>query len=49
MESVKIEDIVTMAGLDHASIHSNRLTETTGTLAYDVLMSLNRVLPKIVA
>lgn len=44
---VRIGDMATMLGPDHAAIHPNRLADATGTSVYDRLMHLNPTLPKV--
>jgi alanine racemase len=47
-EEVKIGDVATFVGPDHASIHPNAVATQTGGSVYDVLMHLNGALPKVV-
>lgn len=45
---VKIGDIATLVGPDHAEIHPSHLSTITGVSVYDVLMHMNPRLPKVV-
>ncbi len=45
--NVKVGDVATIIGPDHAAIHPNTLAGATGISVYDVLMHMNPNLPRI--
>jgi alanine racemase len=45
--AVRIGDLVTLMGPDHAAIHPNALASVSNTSVYDRLMHLNPSLPKV--
>ena len=45
--SVKVGDLATLVGPDHAEIHPSHLSSITGVSVYDVLMHMSARLPKV--
>jgi len=44
--AVKVGDVATLVGPDHPAIHPNAVAGATGVSVYDVLMHVNRGLPR---
>jgi len=45
--AVRVGDVATLLGPDHPDIHPNRLAEAVGVSAYDLLMHLSPLLPRV--